>query len=215
MKNRRLFLSTLLFLIISSNLLSQSHLKQQIVSLLQESGVSSYLAVFLLSMLPIFELRASIPIGIITFGLSPIMVFLVSIVGNMVPIFFILVFLKYLEKLLFRWSLTKKLLNKVYATTRAKSKVIEKYEELGLLLFVAIPLPITGAWTGSLASYLLGLKIADSLLFIFLGVVCAGIIVISLTLLGFWGAVIAIVALLVLIAVKTLQIWRRKTKTPV
>ena len=83
--------------------------------------------------------------------------------------------------------------------------MIEKYERIGLVLFVAIPLPITGAWTGSIASVLLGMSFKRALLSIFLGVLIAGTIVTCLTLLGWVGAVIAGVALCVL---AILGMWR-------
>ena len=77
--------------------------------------------------------------------------------------------------------------------------MIEKYEEIGLMFFVAIPLPITGAWTGSLAAYLLGLNLWKSILFIFLGVLIAGVVVSFLTSLKWLGAIIAAIALIYVI----------------
>jgi uncharacterized membrane protein len=87
------------------------------------------------------------------------------------------------------------MLEALFRRTRSKSAVIEKYEEIGLMLFVAIPLPVTGAWTGSLAAYLMGLNFWKSIFFIFLGVCIAAVVVSILTLLGWIGAAIALVAL--------------------
>jgi uncharacterized membrane protein len=83
--------------------------------------------------------------------------------------------------------------------------MIEKYERVGLVLFVAIPLPITGAWTGSIAAVLLGMSFKKAILSIFLGVLIAGVIVTCLTLLGWAGAIIAGFVLCVL---AILGMWR-------
>jgi uncharacterized membrane protein len=72
----------------------------------------------------------------------------------------------------------------LFEHTRKRGKLVERYERIGLALFVAIPLPITGAWTGSLLAVLLGLKFKYAMLSIFVGVLIAGIIVTSLSLLG-------------------------------
>jgi len=80
------------------------------------------------------------------------------------------------------------------------------YEEMGLVAFVAIPLPITGAWTGSLAAYLFGLKFWKSVFFIFVGVIIAGIVVTILSLLGWLGAIIALTVLLILFLRKAVKI---------
>lgn len=195
-----------LFLWFTSSIYAESLLKYEIIQYFQTINISPIFIVFILAMLPIFELRLAIPIGIITFGLSPFKVFIVAIIGNMFPIIFILLFLNYIQKILIKWSVSKKLFEKLLNKTKRKSSIIEKYEEFGLLLFVAIPLPITGAWTGSVAANILGLKTFHSFFYIFLGVVSAGVIVTTLTLMGVWGAVIAIIILLLIIFFKFIQI---------
>jgi uncharacterized membrane protein len=75
---------------------------------------------------------------------------------------------------------------------------IEKYKLVGLTLFVAIPLPVTGAWTASLVSYILGLNFWHAFIAITIGVLCAGVVITILTLLGWIGAGIAIIALIIL-----------------
>ncbi|MCK4957601.1 MAG: small multi-drug export protein [Candidatus Cloacimonetes bacterium] len=162
-------------------------------------NVSNEMKVFVISMIPIFELRGAIPIGLIRYKLPLWKVFPIAIAGNMIPIFFILLFFDLITKLFFKVSMLKKLLEAIFERTRKKGALIEKYEELGLMLFVAIPLPITGAWTGSLAAYLFGLSFWKSTLFIFLGVVTAAIIVSILSLMGWCGAIIALSALIILI----------------
>jgi len=166
---------------------------------------SPEIKVFLIAMIPIFELRGAIPIGILEYDLSPLKVFPIAIAGNMVPIFFILLFFDFITKTFFRVPILKKLLEAIFRRTRKKGKVIEKYEEIGLMLFVAIPLPVTGAWTGSLAAYLFGLQFWKSILFIFLGVIIAGIVVTSLTLLGWLGAAIAFVGFAILVILPFLR----------
>ncbi|MCK4696393.1 MAG: small multi-drug export protein [Candidatus Cloacimonetes bacterium] len=147
-------------------------------------------------MIPIFELRGAIPIGILSYELPVWKVFPIAIAGNMVPIFFILLFFDLITKLFFKVPILKKILEAIFHRTRKRGEIIEKYEEIGLMLFVAIPLPVTGAWTGSLAAYLFGLKFWKSILFIFLGVLIAGIVVTFLTSLKWIGAGIAVAALI-------------------
>ncbi|MBT4332487.1 MAG: small multi-drug export protein, partial [Candidatus Cloacimonetes bacterium] len=141
-------------------------------------------------------LRGSIPIGVHRYKLPYWKVIPISIVGNMFPIFFILLFFDFVTKIFFKVPFLKKILEAIFARTRRKTAVIQKYEEIGLMFFVAIPLPITGAWTGSLAAYLFGLKFWKSILFIFLGVCIAAVVVTLLSSLKWIGAGIAVVALI-------------------
>ncbi len=156
--------------------------KTRFVEKLEQKGLSSETIIFLISFLPIFELRGSIPIGIEFFDLSWWKVYLLSVVGNMVPIFFLLIFLDWITKIGFKYQWSKRFLEWIFVRTRKRSALVEKYEELGLILFVAIPLPVTGAWTGSFAAYLLGLKFWKSIACIFIGVLIAGVVVTSVTL---------------------------------
>lgn len=162
--------------------------------------------IFVISMIPIFELRGAIPLGINHFKLNPLLVFFICIAGNMVPVFIILLFLDILTKILFRVPILRRFLEYLFQRTRRKNETIEMYEEMGLVAFVAIPLPITGAWTGSLAAYLFGLKFWKSVFFIFVGVIIAGIVVTILSLLGWLGAIIALTVLLVLFLRKAVKI---------
>jgi len=157
---------------------------------LKSKGIDPYIIVLLLAMLPIFELRGSIPVGILALKLDIVQVIIYSIIGNMIPIFFILFFFKPIEKLLRKINFFNKFFDWLFERTKAKSKSIEKYEEVGLMLFVGIPLPLTGAWTGCLAAYIFKLSYLSSLLYIFLGVLIACAIVVTLTLLWQIGAVI-------------------------
>ncbi|MDD4028557.1 MAG: small multi-drug export protein [Caldisericia bacterium] len=135
------------------------------------------LYVFILAMTPIGELRLSIPSGIGA-GLGWEMVFLVSLVGNFIPAIILIYTLPLLEPLrhrtdFFLWEWFDKAL--VYA--ERKQDLVHAYGWIGLLLLVAIPLPGTGAYTGSIVSFLLRMHKNTSLFFILLGLFIAGVIV--------------------------------------
>lgn len=136
-----------------------------------------YLYLFLVAMLPIAELRGAIPLGIY-WGLSPILVFIIAIIGNMVPVPLILLFLEGIEKYLRKSEKMARALDWIFERTYKKAdEKVRRWEYLALILFVAIPLPGTGAWTGSLIAYLFKFDIKKSMLSIFIGVLIAGLIV--------------------------------------
>ena len=148
--------------------------------------MSELLQVFLLSMIPVGELRLSIPVGIAIYHLIPFWVFLASVMGNLIPAIFLLLFLKKVSAYL---SEKSKFFKKTFSwwENRAKEKQtekIEKYGAIGLALFVAIPLPLTGAWTGALLATIMKLPLKKSLPAIFCGVVGAGLIVTTAVLAG-------------------------------
>ncbi|HIP63400.1 MAG TPA: ligand-binding protein SH3 [Archaeoglobus profundus] len=130
--------------------------------------------------MPLSELRGGIPLALYL-GFSPLESYILGVVGNLIPIPFILLLLDKIK------NIKIKFISKVYTaiTTRIEKRrnLIEKYGYVGLMLFVAVPLPITGAWTGTLLAFLLGLNKFKSFLAISLGVSLAGIIV-TLTSLG-------------------------------
>lgn len=134
-----------------------------------------YLMTFLISMLPIVELRGAVPVGT-ALGLNPYLVLLISIIGNVLPIPFVIIFARKIIALLKRTCIFSRfalwLENKAY---KNREKIV-KYEKLGLFIFVAIPLPGTGAWTGALVASVLDLRLKNSLIPILLGVISAGII---------------------------------------
>jgi uncharacterized membrane protein len=103
----------------------------------------------------------------------------------------ILLFLNPIKRLLEDVPVFRGFFNFLTSKAERNKRVVEKYEEFGLMLFVAIPLPVTGAWTGSLIAVVMGLKVMKSFLFISLGVIIAGIIVTLLTILGTTGIVLA------------------------
>lgn len=146
--------------------------------------ISQALIVLLIAALPILELRGAIPVAIIVFDFPWYYALLLAIVGNLLPVPFILLFLNAITRWLSKIAFFNRILSWLFERTRRRGKIIEKYERIGLVLFVAIPLPVTGAWTGSLAAVLFGLKFRHALLSIFAGVFIAGVIVTSLSLLG-------------------------------
>lgn len=139
------------------------------------------ITVLLTAMAPIAELRAAIPLAIVRYDMPPLVAYAVAVAGNIIPVIPIIFLLKKVTDLAMRYKRIESLLNWVFLRTRKKSQVIEKYELLGLIIFVAVPLPGTGAWTGAIASYLFGLESGKSVIAISIGVLIAGIIITALS----------------------------------
>lgn len=141
--------------------------------------------IIFLSMIPWFESRYVMPVAILQFGWQWWQVFPLAVLGNMIPIPFVLLFFRFVEKFLRKFTTWSRLLNWLFDKTRRRADAkIRKYEYLGLIFFVAIPLPFTGAWTGSLIAYLFDLKFLRSILVILIGVIIAATIMTLLTLSG-------------------------------
>lgn len=175
---------------------AQASIGDRIATTMQERGLSPQLVVFVVAMLPIVELRGAVPIGNNLFHLPLWQTLALSITGNMLPIFLVVLLLERLVALLNHVRLFRRFFAWLYERTRRRSGIIQRYEFWGLVIFVGIPLPGTGAWTGSLAAVLLGMSYWRSLLACFVGVLLAAAIVTTLSLLGVWGAVIAGVVLI-------------------
>lgn len=158
---------------------------------LKQLGLSRELVVLVIAMLPVVELRGALPVGINLFGLGLARTLLLAIVGNMLPIFLVVLLLEQITSWLGRFRLFRRFFDWLFARTRSKSGMIARYEFWGLVIFVGIPLPGTGAWTGSIAAALLGMSYWRSLLAIFIGVLLAAALVTALCLLGWWGALVA------------------------
>ena len=138
---------------------------------------NEYLETFLISMLPITELRLSVPLGITCYELYWLYVSLIAILGNFLICIPIVYFFSYFESILRKNKYAKLILEKIFSRTRSKSKIINKYKYYGVLFFVGLPLPFTGAWTGSLASYLFGFEKKKTLIAIFAGLILSATIV--------------------------------------
>ncbi|MBD3238401.1 MAG: ligand-binding protein SH3 [Candidatus Moranbacteria bacterium] len=155
-----------------------------LIEYLSNLGLSGPAVVLILAMLPVSELRGAIPAGILIYQLSPWLVFFLALIGNLIPVFFILVLLKKVDRFLRQHSkFFSRILDWVYARTRKKGQAkIKKSGLLALVLIVAIPMPFTGAWTGAVLASLLDIPIRKAFPLIALGVFIAAIAVILITL---------------------------------
>jgi len=131
---------------------------------------------FVLATLPVSELRGALPYALTLGGMPLVKAFVVAVAGNMVPVPFIIWFLEPATNVLRRWKLGDRFVEWLFARTRRKGKRIDQYEFWGLVMFVAIPLPVTGAWTGALAGHLFGLKRSKTFVASLIGVCIAGVI---------------------------------------
>lgn len=143
--------------------------------------MKEFIKVLLLSMVPLIEQRGAIPLGIIGYDLNPLAVFAVSFIGSLVPVPFILFFFSYI----FEWLGKTKLLKWFYdfvekKVEKGKGKV-EKYEKWGLIVFVAIPLPTTGLWTGSAVAAFLKMDKKKAAVYIIIGGLISAAAITALT----------------------------------
>lgn len=148
--------------------------------------MTAELQTFFLAMTPIGELRVSIPTALTVYRLDVMTAYLISVLGNLVPVVFLLFFLEPISRWLSKnSSFFKKFFDWLFEKTRKKyNSHMEKYGYPTLALFVAIPLPVTGGWTGSLIAFLFGIPFKKAFPAIFLGVLVAGAIVSLVTLGG-------------------------------
>lgn len=178
-----------------------------------------YLIVAVISMVPIIELRGAIPIAE-TLGLNIYLYYPIAIIGNMLPVPFIYFF----ARKVLEWGKDKKIIGKFFTWCLEKGekggdKLKEKAGETGifwaLLLFVGIPLPGTGAWTGTLAASFLNLGFKTSITSVTLGVLLAGIIMSFgskiVSILG-WTGLIAIICIIILLIIISIFLRKKKNK---
>ena len=152
-----------------------------IVEAITGADIGKYLATFIISMIPVIELRGAIPIGV-SLGLSHAEAMGISIIGNMLPVPFIILFIRPI----FRWMTKKsgklaRLAEKLEAKAEGKWDKIHRYQFFALTIFVAIPLPGTGAWSGALIAAVMNMRLRNALTSILLGVLIAGILVSGIT----------------------------------
>ena len=142
---------------------------------------NEFIEILIISMLPVTELRFSIPYFILKEQLLWEKVFFISILGNI----FIGLLIRYIIApimiLMKKNKYFKNIINYILNRTKTKSKIINNYKMLGLILFIGIPLPFTGVWTGALASYLFSISKRRSMIGIIAGVLISSIIVLCLT----------------------------------
>ena len=138
----------------------------------------------ILSMLPIAELRGGIPLAIYN-RIHPLLAFAVCVAANMIIVPIVYIFLDYLHHHFLTWKWYKKVFDHFLERARKKTHpYVEKYGYWGLAVFVAVPLPMTGAYTGTLAAWFFGMEKKKAFLAIAAGVVIAGIIVTGVVLSG-------------------------------
>ena len=143
-----------------------------------------YILTAIVGMIPVIELRGAIPIGVFTFHLNYVEAFICSFIGNIIPVYFIVKYIRPLFDFFGRWKPFKIIID--WASERATRKIeestkLQSFAALGIFLFVAIPFPGTGAWVGSLIANFLDLPPKKAIPPIILGVITAGIIVLAIT----------------------------------
>ena len=152
-----------------------------ILNWLTTSGGGKFCFTVLVSMIPVVELRGGIPFGV-SLGLSVPAAYLAAVIGNLLPIPFIIVYIRRV----FRWlrkSLPRldRMVDALERKAHLKGRIITRYKYLGLTLFVAIPLPGTGAWTGALAAAFMDMPLRRAMPAVILGVLTAGVVISVLT----------------------------------
>lgn len=150
-----------------------------------------YVLTAIVGMTPVIEIRGAIPIGVATFHLSYFEAFIASFIGNIIPIYFIIKFIRPLFDFFSRWKIFRIVID--WATNKATKKIeenerLQTFVSFGLFLFVAIPIPTTGAWVGALVANFLNLPVKKAFPPLALGVFVAGLIVLFVT-----GGVITII----------------------
>lgn len=138
-------------------------------------GLNKDIIIFIISLMPILELRGGM-LAATLLKIPYIRGLIICIIGNILPIPFVLLLLEKILNLFEKWKVTKKIVRWLEKKAQSKRKQIDKYGYLGLILFVGIPFPGTGAWTGSLVAIMLGLDKKKSFICIIVGVVLASII---------------------------------------
>jgi len=139
--------------------------------------------VALISALPISEIRVAIPIALSLYKMPVIQAYLFALLGNTIPVIFLLLYLGPFSVFLRRWYFFDLFFTWLFKRTQRHEEKYEKYGALFLLFFVAIPLPVTGAWTGCAAAFMFGIRFKYAFPSIIGGVIIAGLIV-SLASLG-------------------------------
>jgi len=143
--------------------------------------VGEWVYTALFSMIPVVELRGGIPFGV-GLGLDVWPAFVAAVIGNMIPVPFIIVFIRRIFKWLRRCSpAMNRMVCKLEHKAHLNGQKVTKYKYWGLFIFVAIPLPGTGAWTGALVAAFLDMRLRQALPSIFAGVVVAGLLISALT----------------------------------
>ena len=151
------------------------------IAWLTGTTLGKFIVTFFISMVPVVELRLGLPYGI-ALELPYFTALTASILGNMVPVPFIIIYIKRIFAWLRKhWAALDGFITRLERRAEGKGEAVEKYGTWGLLILVAIPLPGTGAWTGALVAALLNLKVRKAFPVIFVGVCIAAAIMTGLT----------------------------------
>lgn len=142
--------------------------------------VGKELCVFFCSMIPIIELRGAVPLGA-AFKMPPLQTYLLSVLGNMVPVPFILLFIKGIIRLMQKTKTFAGFAKWLLSKAEKNKEKISKYGFWGVAVFIMIPLPGTGAWTGSLVAAVLDMPFWKAMLSALLGVMAAGVIMLLIS----------------------------------
>ncbi|KAL3824181.1 hypothetical protein ACJIZ3_020210 [Penstemon smallii] len=162
----------------------------KVANALRASGWPDEAVVFALATLPVIELRGAIPVGY-WLQLKPVMLTVLSVLGNMVPVPFIILYLKKVATFLTgKNEAASKFLNLLFKRAKEKAGPVEEFQWLGLMLFVAVPFPGTGAWTGAFIASILDMPFWQAVSANFVGVVLAGLLVNLLVNLGLKYAIV-------------------------
>lgn len=146
---------------------------------MEDSLLMQWAATMGVSMVPILELRGAIPFGL-ALGLPPGPVYVVSVIGNMIPVPAVMLLLRHVLRWLRTYPFWGKKITWLEKRTHIKGRLVQRYRMAGLILLVAIPLPGTGAWTGAMVATLLRIRLRLALPAILLGVVIAGAVTLAI-----------------------------------
>ena len=156
----------------------------ELFEFLMDTTLGKCILTMLVSMVPIIELRGGIPFGV-AMGLPYHLAFPFAVVGNVLPAPFIIVYIRKIFLMMRRYlPKLNHMVDKLETKAHLKGQQVSKYKYIGLWLFVAIPLPGTGVWTGSLAAAFLDMRLKKAFPAVFLGVITAGCIMLTLTHVG-------------------------------
>lgn len=155
-----------------------------LLSWLQSTNAGEFVFTMLVSMIPVVELRGGIPFGV-SLGLPYWEAFLAAVIGNLLPVPFIILYIRRLfQWLRIHFPKLDGMVDALEKKAHLKGRKVRRYKYLGLVLFVGIPLPGTGAWTGALAAAFLDMRLREAIPSIVLGVLLAGCIMTGLTHVG-------------------------------
>jgi len=145
-------------------------------------GLPNWLIILITSATPVIEVRGAVPLGIIALKMSPYTVIILSVIGSLIPVLPILWFLNTMTDRFRKIKWIDRFFEWLFTRTKKRSAIIEDLELVGLALFVGIPFPGTGVWTGCVAAYLLGLKPLPTFIAAFIGTIIASLLMMAASL---------------------------------